>query len=100
MADSNIQSVIAKVQKLLALTGGSNNENECKAARAAADRLIQEYRLTQAQLESQGSAQTEPFARKKIHEGGRRNAWQEVILAELCAHFGGCWYFTSRREGG
>jgi hypothetical protein len=23
-----------------------------------------------------------------------------VILSELCAHFGGCFYFTSRREGG
>lgn len=96
---SNIQSVISRVQKLLALVSGSTNENECAAARAAADKLIQAHRLSQADLESKGES-AEPYVRAVVHKGGRRLAWQEVLLSALCNHFGGCFYYTSGRVGG
>jgi hypothetical protein len=97
---NDIQSVIAKVQKLLRLSENNSNENECKAARAAADRLLQEYRLSMADLEAQGEVRAETFARKAVGVGGRRVAWKEIILSELCAHYGGCFYFSSGRSGG
>lgn len=100
MADNNIQSVLEKVKKLVALASGSVNENECAAARSAADRLMSEYRISQADLEVKGDIQSEPFARKAIHSGGKRIAWAEVVLRELCNHFGGYFFFESRRSGG
>jgi hypothetical protein len=99
MSDKNVQDIIGKVQRLLALSQGNTNENECKSARAAADRLISEYRLTLADLETKG-APAEPFVRKIVSRGGRRLQWQEQILHSLCAHYGGAFYFMSRREGG
>lgn len=96
----NIAEVISKVRKLVALSEGNTNENEAKAARAAADRLIQEHRISQAVLEAAGSIHCEPFARKVVREGGRRVAWQEVLLHELCTHYGGAFYFESYRVGG
>jgi len=99
MSDKNIQSVISKVQKLLSMVEGSANEHECAAARSAADRLIQEYRLSAADLETKGAPE-EAYVRKSVHEGGKRMAWCEVLLAELCAHFGGYFYYSSYRSGG
>lgn len=96
----DIKEVIAKVQKLLALADGNTNENECRSARAAADRILQEYRLTMADVEAQAPANAEPFKRDTVSQGGRRLAWQETILSELCVHFGGAFYFNSYRSGG
>lgn len=97
---SDIQSIIAKVQKLLALSANNTNENEARAAAAMADRLLQEHRISQAQLEAAGSIQSEPFSRKNLHSGGRRVAWMEVVLAELCTHYGGAMYYNTFRSGG
>jgi hypothetical protein len=97
---SDIQSIIAKVQKLLALSENNPSENEASAARAMADRILQEHRITQAQLEAAGEVKSEPFCRKSLHQGGRRVAWKEVILCELCVHYGGAMYYNSHREGG
>jgi hypothetical protein len=97
--DETISNVISKVQKLLALAGNNTSENECQTARALADKLIQEHRLSMADLEAKG-AETEPFAHKNIAEGGKRLAWQEVILHALCIHYGGAFHFNSYRVGG
>jgi hypothetical protein len=95
----NISNVIAKVQKLLALAGNNTSEHECKVARAVADKLIQEHRLSMADIEAKGG-ETEPFAHKVIAKGGKRLAWQEVILSELCTHYGGAFHYNSFRVGG
>ena len=95
----NIASVIAKVQKLLSLAGNNTNENECKAARAAADRIISEHRLTMADIEVKGG-ESEPFVSKRVSQGGRRLGWKETILHALCKTYGGAFFFTSYRTGG
>jgi hypothetical protein len=95
-----LAKVCDKVRKLLALSGNNPNENEMRAAAAAADRLMQEYRITQAMLESEGSAQSEPFTSKVVCEAGRRTAWREVVLSALTDHYGCCWYYESYRVGG
>ena len=96
----NISSVISKVQKLLRLSENNPSEEEGAAARAAADRIIQEHRLSIADLQAQDETKAEPFARKEVHEGGRRLAWAETILHALCNHYGGCFYLSTGRSGG
>lgn len=95
-----LDSVIAKVQKLFALAEGNKNEHEVKAALAAADRIMHEWRLTRAEVESRGEVVSEPFVRDIVSQGGRRLAWQEWILMALCTHYGGAFYFSSYRSGG
>lgn len=100
MSDNSLQSAIKKVQLLLNLTKNNTSENEVKAAASAADRIMQEYRITQAMLEAQGVAQQEPMVTKVVHEGGRRTAWREVLLHAITDHYGACWWLSSYRSGG
>ena len=100
MSDNSLQSVIEKVNKLRALAEGNTNLHEQEAARAAADRLIQEYRISQAELESaQGASENDdPMVRRTIHDGGRRTNWRETILRALSAHYGIAWYMNHSRR--
>ena len=96
--NATLSDVIAKVKKLQALAGGSKNTNEVQAATAAADKLMQEYRVTQAQLEAAGENVTDPMHSVKIHSGGRRTAWREVLLWALGSHYGCTWYMNHGRH--
>jgi hypothetical protein len=49
MTEANLQSVIQKIVKLRALASNNSNEHEVKAAASAADRLMQEYRISLAE---------------------------------------------------
>lgn len=94
----NVAEVIAKVQKLRRLAT-SSNVHEAAAAAAAADRLIQEHNLAEAQLEAEG------------HEGGERAgedddplfvygpraaSWQVNLVVRLSKHYGCAGYQQSR----
>lgn len=94
----DLSSVIAKIVKLRALAANNTSENEMKAATAAADRMMQEYRITIAEIEAADAGQAEPFVTLKVSEGGRRTAWRETLLWALTAHYGCCWYFSSYRS--
>lgn len=100
MNETDIQSVISKVQKLLALSKNNTSEAEMKAAASAADRIMQAYRLTQAQVEAQVPSQAEPIVRKVVKEGGRRTSWRETLLYALTTSYGSAWYLSSYRSGG
>lgn len=97
-ANSALSSVIAKIVKLRALATNNANENEMKAAASAADRLMQEYRISQAEIEATDSTQCEPFVQLKVSEGGRRTQWREVLLFALVDHYGCCFYYSSYRS--
>lgn len=94
-----LNEAIDRAKKLLALAKGNQNENELKAATAAADKIIQEFRISVAQLEADG-ATTEPFVRKVVRSQGRRTAWIETLLFGITAHNGCAWYLSSGRVGG
>lgn len=98
VANSALSSVIAKIVKLRALASNNTNENEMKAAASAADRLMQEYRISQAEIEATDSTQCEPFVQLKVSEGGRRTQWREVLLSALVEHYGCCFYYQSHRS--
>jgi len=102
MSDINpeLAKKIEQVRRLLALSAGSKEENEMKAAAAAADRIMQSYRITQAMLEAESGKPLEQIVRKVVSQGGRRTAWREVLLYALCLHYGCAWYLQSNRVGG
>lgn len=95
---SDLSAVIAKIVKLRALASNNPSENEVKAATAAADRMMQEYRISQAEIEATDVSKAEPFVTLKVSEGGRRTAWREILLWALTEHYGCCFYFASHRS--
>jgi len=88
MSNSNLTSVIDRVQKLLALSK-SSNANEAAAAAAAANRLIDQYRLSEADLESTTDS-VEPIEEDAgyIYESGRINPWKSQLVSVLIRHYG------------
>ncbi len=97
---SKLASVIEKIRKLQALAGNNTNENEIKAAAAAAEKLIQEYRISQAQLESTGEFAGEKPVSIHLVVSAKRSAWKETLLHHLINHFGCAYYISSFRVGG
>ena len=86
--DNNISSVIGKVQKLLALSK-SDNANEAAAASAAANKLIDQYRLSVADLEEQGQT-AEPVNEDQdiVYQTGKVTRWKKALIHHLCDHYG------------
>lgn len=85
----SIQGVIEKVQKLRKLAR-STNEHEAAAAAAAADRLIQEHGLVEAQLQAEGKVEAEPVAEDKdplTVWRGRAPTWQRQLASGLTRHY-------------
>lgn len=83
------ESVIAKVQKLLALARGNTNENEAQAATSKAMELLAAYNLDMAVLNKPGAS---PSARKDQKRAGGLYSWQRdlwLAVAELnfCKYF-------------
>jgi len=90
---SKIDSIIEKVQKLLALAK-SSNINEAAAATAAANKLIDQYRLSEADLslssEDDQLIEDDGF----VYETGRIVPWKNSLAITLAKHYG-CAMFNS-----
>jgi len=81
-------STIQKVRGLLRLSR-SSNVHEAAAAAAAADKLIQQYRLEEAAIEidsgeARESAGVDPTPLRRWR---RRPAWQRYLIRALCDHY-------------
>ncbi len=96
--NTDLEKAIAKVRKLFELARNNTSENEVKAATAAADKIMQEFRISLAQLEAAENQVSEKMVHKDIHKGGRRTNWRESILRALCIHYGCAWYMTHSRK--
>lgn len=74
--------VLDKIRKLYALAG-STNPNEASAALAAADALVQKYRVEQAEL-----GERPKFSLgSDIVESRRAHLWRLIILGSLCSRY-------------
>lgn len=84
----SMQSIIEKVQKLLALSKSSNISEAANAA-AAANRLIDQHRLSMADLEVEGSME-DPLEQDGgyIYETGKVTPWKHLLLQVLVEHYG------------
>lgn len=97
---ANIDDIKSKVSKLLALAEGSTVEQEKANARAAADKLIQQYRLEEADFTLKTGNAPAAMVSKIVASQGRRTEWRETLLSELSTHYGCAWFLTSKRLGG
>ena len=88
--------VISTIRKLLAL-GNSDNVNESQAAIAAAQAIMDKYRITSAEIEAageNGAAKEKPIKDEKpILEGARIFAWRKTLLSTICKHNDCAHYF-------
>lgn len=81
-----IQEVIEKVQKLRRLAT-SSNVHEAAAAAAAADKLIQEHGLAEAQLEVDGQTAAERPEQETLTSWTRIVTWERVLAKGLANHY-------------
>lgn len=90
--DQKLQSVIEKVNKLLALTT-STNAHEAANAAAQANRLIDKFRISEEEL---AAPVEEPIIEDSnfIYETGRVTPWKST-LAVILAHHYGCAIFNA-----
>ena len=86
--DSKLTSVIERVQKLLALSK-SSNANEAANAAAAANKLIDQYRLSEADITTE-QGETDPMVEDDgyIYETGKVTPWKASLVRTLAAHYG------------
>lgn len=86
--DSKFNSIIEKVQKLLALSK-SSNANEAASAAALANKLIDLYRLSEADITSTDDS-SDPLIEDDgfIYETGRIIPWKSNLVVHLAKHYG------------
>jgi hypothetical protein len=86
--DTKLTSVIERVQKLLALSK-SSNANEAATAAAIANKLIDQYRLSEAELTTEAQAD-DPFVQDDsyVYETGRVTEWKRSLVTVLSNHYG------------
>lgn len=102
MGETPLEAVIAKVQKLLRLAQ-SDNPNEAANAAKAADKLIQEHGLVDAQLETSGEKPAEEIGECPDNVAlwhGRVPTWELTLCFGLIRHYGCAGYRTWTYPGG
>ncbi|MFA4971485.1 MAG: DUF2786 domain-containing protein [bacterium] len=94
----DLSPVLDKVRKLLRLAQ-SSNENEAAAAMGAAQRLIDEHRLSVAELEASGQEPSEPMveAGEVLMEGSRVATWKVRLMLALVKANGCSMWFSRPR---
>jgi len=90
--DSEVQKIVDRVKKLLALST-SNNEHESAAALGQAQALMLKYSIDAARLNPD-----QKLMETDINSGKKFQQW-ELKLAGVVAHFNGCVLFYSGIKG-
>ncbi len=88
---SAIEEVINKVRKLYALAEANTSENEAAVAVAAAEKLLQQYRLSRAEVDAHSDSYLESPAEdsEPIETyASRVPVWQQVVVGTLASHYG------------
>ena len=85
----SLQDIIEKVQKLRNLSK-SSNINEATTAAALADKLISEYRLSEAELNTDTNSSNDILieADNYLYESGRITTWKSNLATRLAKHYG------------
>ena len=91
--------VVARIRKLRALASRNDNPNEAAAAAAAAERLCQEHRISEAMIESAPAEQGQAMSTEEIDTWARlAPEWKRYLLFEL-AEMHGCALVYLQTEG-
>lgn len=84
----NISDVIEKVKKLQRLAT-SSNPNEAAAAAAAANKLIDQYRIQESELEVNSEVCEDIIQDPEaVYESGRITQWKTSLVCYLSKHYG------------
>jgi len=90
---TNISSIIDRIRKLQSLTKSSNAFEAANAA-AAANKLIDQYRLSESELEADDHEDIiEDYS--AIYESGRITKWKSILAANISKHYG-CGIYNSK----
>ncbi len=86
--NNGLESVIAKVKKLLAFANdGRGNEEEMSNAASLAQKLIEDYNLSMATIEAAGGA-TDNTREKAVHEERAQYKWMQTLMTGIAGlHF-------------
>lgn len=97
---SEIQSIIERVKKLLAL-GESDNPNEAQNAMSAAHSLMQKYRISMTEMEMKTGIKEEIINDKDnpVFKAGRIPGWRSQLLGTIAQHCG-CAAYKNRKYKG
>lgn len=98
--ESKINSVIEKVKKLRALSN-SSSANEAATAAALANKLIDQYRLSEADI-AETEMDLDPMMEddQYIYETGRIIMWKSNLASLLAKHYGCAIYNAIIRPNG
>lgn len=99
---SAIEEVISKVKKLYALAEANTSENEAAVAMAAAEKLLQQYRLSRAEVDAHSDGDVESPAEdvEPLETfASRVPMWQHMLVGALASHYG-CAVYLGRRFNG
>lgn len=93
---SNVNPIIDRVKKLLALAASPNNAAEAANAARIANQLIDQYRISEAELENNVDAVIEPFEDdlEPVYMTGKVQPWKERLVQVISKHYG-CAYWLS-----
>jgi hypothetical protein len=101
---SDIDKVIERVKKLLALAGNNTSSAEATTAAALANKLIEEHRLSIADLENKEGSFIEPIVEDEgyIYQSGRITQWRASLVRILthqygCVHWNDCTWESGRQ---
>jgi len=90
---TTLTEIIAKVQKLLSLSKNNSNAAEAATAAGIANRLIDEHRLSVADLELESSTKEAVVQDDNhLYESGRITAWRASLVRVLTSHYGVAYY--------
>ena len=81
-----MNDILAKIEKLLAMTS-SDSEAESAAALRLAQKLANENDIDLATVRSGSSGNEQAFCRQDIEQGGRRASWEKYVTGILLEFF-------------
>lgn len=88
----NLQPIVERIQKLLALASKNSNEHEAAQAARKAQELLEEYNLDMATIERAGKGGTGAGRREDLKQRGgmytyQRDLWNSVAQLNFCLYF-------------
>jgi len=99
--DTKLQAVIEKIKRLRSLSS-SSNINEASTAARLASNLLDQYRLSEADIETTNDATLDPLMEDDhyIYETGRITQYKVSLIGVLVKHYGCAWFNDNTRETG
>lgn len=91
VSQEKLDKVIEQIRHLQSKVGANATIEEVNTALGVADRLMEKYRITQAQVDAKNNTK-QSFEKNVLATLSKRSQWQEIILDALCKTYSATWY--------